>query len=485
VTKQGELTKQGHFVKSWKVRWFVLQGTLLCYFKSRKAYDSNQSALGQVYMKGCTTRYPTPSPRSNCLEIVAPTGGKTLLLISAASSEDLEDWKKALDLASTISLVSSPVSIRHKTHMSITTSGGFVGVPSEWQTVLKSAGFTVEEVESNMDQLCLVLDFETRRQSTQPDVLVSHRSMPTDAEMPSMSELLIHDDPLLSYHLDAMVGQGAFGEVYKATRLRTAEVVAIKKMVITPKNQPHLISEVAIQKSTSTHPNVVKYLEGFYYHDNLWVVLEYMDGGSLTAVLEEFPSVVLSEPQISYICVETLKALSFLHSQHRMHRDIKSDNVLLDMHGNVKLADFGFAAQLTSKQARRNTIIGTPYWMAPEVIEGSDYGPKIDIWSLGIMVREMLEGEPPYMDLPSAKALFLIITKGLPPLPAGSHSKELLSFLDCCLAKNPIERADAMQLLQHPFLLKRCTSEEIVAPLEVLRKKATSSGQEVSGCLIA
>jgi serine/threonine protein kinase len=188
-----------------------------------------------------------------------------------------------------------------------------------------------------MDQLCLVLDFETRRQSSRPDVLVAHRSMPMDAQMPSMSELLAHDDPLLSYRLDAMVGQGAFGEVYKATKLMTADVVAIKKMVVTPKNQEHLISEVAIQKSTSTHPNVVKYLEGYYYHDNLWVVLEYMDGGSLTAVLEEFPSIVLTEPQISYICVETLKALSFLHSQHRMHRDIKSDNVLLDMRGNVKL----------------------------------------------------------------------------------------------------------------------------------------------------
>jgi len=196
-----------------------------------------------------------------------------------------------------------------------------------------------------------------------------------------------------------------------------------------------------------------------------------MSGGSLTGILEQFPSIVLTEPQIAYITAESLKSLSYIHSLHRLHRDIKSDNILLGENAEVKLADFGFATQLTSKQNRRNTVIGTPYWMAPELIEGNDYGPKVDVWSLGIMVREMLEGEPPYMDLPSAKALFLIITKGLPDLKKPHKASEnLKDFLRLCLLKDADARPDAIELIQHPFLACACTPKEFL-PLVAKAKK--------------
>jgi len=200
-------------------------------------------------------------------------------------------------------------------------------------------------------------------------------------------------------------------------------------MSVTPKNMKHLLTEIYMQKSSS-HPNIVQFLDAYLLDDQFWVVLEYMGGGSLTAILEQFPKITLTEPQVAFICLETLKSLSYIHTLHRLHRDIKSDNILLGDNAEVKLADFGFATQLTQNQTKRNTVIGTPYWMAPELIEGHDYGAKVDIWSLGIMVREMLEGEPPYLELPSAKALFLIITRGLPELKnPGKFSNHLKDFL--------------------------------------------------------
>jgi len=196
-----------------------------------------------------------------------------------------------------------------------------------------------------------------------------------------------------------------------------------------------------------------------------------MGGGSLTVLLEQFPSIILTEPQMAYICVETLKALSYIHSMHRLHRDIKSDNILLGDNGEIKLADFGFATQLTQRQAKRNTVIGTPYWMAPELIEGHDYNAKVDVWSLGIMIREMMEGEPPYMDLPSAKALFLIITKGLPELKrANKFSSELKEFLCLTLTKEADSRPDAIELIQHPFLAVSCSPKEFI-PMVLKSKK--------------
>jgi len=196
--------------------------------------------------------------------------------------------------------------------------------------------------------------------------------------------------------------------------------------------------------------------------DKLWVVMEFMGGGCLTEVLEQYEHVQMTETQIAYACLESLRGLAYIHSLHRIHRDIKSDNILLGTDGSVKLADFGYAAQLTQQKQKRNTIVGTPYWMAPELIKGQSYDQKVDIWSLGIMCMEMCEGEPPYMEFPPLRALFLITTKGIPGLKESSKwSPDLHDFLAKCLNKEPDHRPDALTLLKHPFLARVSSRSEM------------------------
>ena len=222
-------------------------------------------------------------------------------------------------------------------------------------------------------------------------------------------------DPTKMFVNMVKVGEGAAGEVFLCTFTQTNEQVAVKKMPLNAQNVKLLTSEIYIMKE-SRHKNVVAYIDSFRVESQLWVAMEYMGGGCLTEILEQFDYCQMSERHMAWVCKETLQGLKYIHSLHRIHRDIKSDNMLISHTGDVKIADFGYAAQLTQKKTRRNTIVGTPYWMAPELIRGQNYDTKVDIWSLGIMVMEMAEGEPPYMEFPPLRALFLITTKGIPEL---------------------------------------------------------------------
>jgi serine/threonine protein kinase len=192
--------------------------------------------------------------------------------------------------------------------------------------------------------------------------------------------------------------------------------------------------------------------------------MEFMNGGKLTDLLYVTK---FTEPQIASICKECLKALKYLHDIHRIHRDIKSDNVLLSSNGEVKLADFGFCAELSTGE-KRKSVVGTPYWMAPEVIRGIDYDIKVDIWSTGIMALELADGEPPLMELPPLRALFIIATQASPQLrEPHKWSNEFRDFLSRCLQKDPSLRATADELLQHPFIQKACSTSFLV---EMLKK---------------
>ncbi|VDK21437.1 unnamed protein product [Taenia asiatica] len=274
-----------------------------------------------------------------------------------------------------------------------------------------------------------------------------------DAEFyEALSKIVSPGDPLDKYTLEAVLGSGASGTVRRATRKATNEPVAIKIMNLSKQpNRDLIISEIQVMEHTR-HENIVNYIESFLMRneDELWVVMEYLDGGPLTDVVTE---TIMEQPLIAAVVKECLKAINFLHEKNIIHRDIKSDNILLGKSGRVKLTDFGFCAQLGSRQSKRQTMVGTPYWMAPEVVNKSvKYGPKIDIWSLGIMIIEMLDGEPPYLNEPPLKAIYLIQTRERPEPKSTEVGPMLRDFLDRCLQVDPEQRATAAELLKHPFL---------------------------------
>ncbi|GMG39302.1 unnamed protein product [Ambrosiozyma monospora] len=268
--------------------------------------------------------------------------------------------------------------------------------------------------------------------------------------MARLLEMCSTADPHETYQDLVKIGQGASGGVYTAYDNQTGECVAIKQMELERQPKKELIiNEILVMKG-SQHKNIVNFIDAYLLKKDLWVIMEYMEGGSLTDIVTHS---VMSERQMGCVCRETLQGLKFLHSKGIIHRDIKSDNILLSLEGEIKLTDFGFCAQIKDYSAKRNTMVGTPYWMAPEVVTKKEYGPKVDIWSLGIMTIEMIEGEPPYLNETPLRALFLITTNGKPKLnDKDSLSKNLQNFLDYCLEVDADKRYDAFQLLTTPFI---------------------------------
>ncbi|KAI7900070.1 kinase-like domain-containing protein [Cokeromyces recurvatus] len=293
----------------------------------------------------------------------------------------------------------------------------------------------------------------------------------TEAQiMEKLRSVVSKGDPNECYKKIKRVGQGASGSVYVANSLATNTKVAVKQMDLA--NQPRkelIVNEILVMKE-SQHPNIVNFLDAFLIgSSDLWVVMEYMEGGALTDVIDNNSK--MTEQQISTVCLETVAGLHHLHSQNIIHRDIKSDNILLNSQGHVKISDFGFCAKLTDQKRKRATMVGTPYWMAPEVVKQKEYGAKVDIWSLGIMAIEMIENEPPYLDEEPLKALYLIATNGTPTLKNPERlSNELKSFLAVCLCVDVRSRATSLELMNHEFL-KKAGPLEILAPLLKFRTK--------------
>lgn len=277
-----------------------------------------------------------------------------------------------------------------------------------------------------------------------------------------LAEICTDGDPSKMYLNLTKIGQGASGGVYTAYEVGTNASVAIKQMNLEKQPKKELIiNEILVMKG-SKHQNIVNFIDSYVLKGDLWVVMEYMEGGSLTDVVTHC---ILTEAQIGAVCRETLRGLQFLHSKGVIHRDIKSDNILLSMNGEIKLTDFGFCAQINEINLKRTTMVGTPYWMAPEVVSRKEYGPKVDIWSLGIMIIEMIEGEPPYLNETPLRALYLIATNGTPKLKEPEVlSPELKSFLAWCLNVNPDTRASATELLRDVFITQ-CADEYCRFPI--------------------
>ncbi|XP_060949463.1 TRAF2 and NCK interacting kinase b [Limanda limanda] len=270
-------------------------------------------------------------------------------------------------------------------------------------------------------------------------------------------------DPAGIFELVELVGNGTYGQVYKGRHVKTGQLAAIKVMDVTGDEEEEIKAEINMLKKYSHHRNIATYYGAFVkknppgMDDQLWLVMEFCGAGSVTDLIKNTKGSTLKEEWIAYICREILRGLTHLHQHKVIHRDIKGQNVLLTENAEVKLVDFGVSAQLDRTVGRRNTFIGTPYWMAPEVIacdENPDatYDFKSDLWSLGITAVEMAEGAPPLCDMHPMRALFLIPRNPAPRLKSKKWSKKFQSFIESCLVKSHSQRPSTEQLLKHPFI---------------------------------
>ncbi|XP_058479064.1 TRAF2 and NCK interacting kinase b isoform X9 [Solea solea] len=289
--------------------------------------------------------------------------------------------------------------------------------------------------------------------------------MASDSPARSLDEIDLSAlrDPAGIFELVELVGNGTYGQVYKGRHVKTGQLAAIKVMDVTGDEEEEIKAEINMLKKYSHHRNIATYYGAFVkknppgMDDQLWLVMEFCGAGSVTDLIKNTKGNSLKEEWIAYICREILRGLTHLHQHKVIHRDIKGQNVLLTENAEVKLVDFGVSAQLDRTVGRRNTFIGTPYWMAPEVIacdENPDatYDFKSDLWSLGITAIEMAEGAPPLCDMHPMRALFLIPRNPAPRLKSKKWSKKFQSFIDSCLVKSHSQRPSTDQLLKHPFI---------------------------------
>uniref|UniRef100_A0A4W4FGU1 non-specific serine/threonine protein kinase n=1 Tax=Electrophorus electricus TaxID=8005 RepID=A0A4W4FGU1_ELEEL len=279
-------------------------------------------------------------------------------------------------------------------------------------------------------------------------------------------------DPAGIFELVEVVGNGTYGQVYKGRHVKTGQLAAIKVMDVTEEEEEEIKAEINMLKKYSHHRNIATYYGAFVkksppgHDDQLWLVMEFCGAGSVTDLVKNTKGNSLKEDWIAYICREILRGLSHLHAHKVIHRDIKGQNVLLTENAEVKLVDFGVSAQLDRTVGRRNTFIGTPYWMAPEVIAcdenpDSTYDYRSDIWSLGITAIEMAEGAPPLCDMHPMRALFLIPRNPPPKLKSKKWSKKFIDFIEGCLVKTYQSRPSTEQLLKHSFIRDQPTERQV------------------------
>lgn len=352
-------------------------------------------------------------------------------------------------------MIGRPYNVQHLEHVGVDarSSTGFTGLPDKWRALLQVSGISRAEIEAHPQEVLDVLQFHL--QGPPPKLPTRHtldRSMSKAIEIGTF-------DPSKVLKKEKKLGEGAGGVVYVCTDLRNNTKCAVK---VAPMSDLENVKNEIAMHALSKHENIVQYIETFAHDDSLWILMELMEGGALTDCLGR--SIKWKEINIGYVCREVSKGLSFMHRNHRLHRDIKSDNILVDFNGCVKLADFGFAVGLTTEENKRKSVVGTPYWMAPELIRGLDYDFKVDVWSLGITAIEMAEGEPPLIEEEPLRALLLITIQPSPTLQKPAQwSNAFNHFLKRCLMTRTEQRASTEQLLMHPFIKTTCSQAEFGA----------------------
>ncbi|AAW44662.1 hypothetical protein CNBG1910 [Cryptococcus deneoformans B-3501A] len=282
-----------------------------------------------------------------------------------------------------------------------------------------------------------------------------------------------HADPELFYVRQNRIGKGSFGEVYQGYDKRTSLPVAIK--IIDLESAEDEIDDIQQEIQILSQLDsefVTRYHGSFLKGSHLWIIMEYCSGGSCSDLMK---AGVFKEEYIAILARELLRGLEYLHEEGKLHRDIKAANILLTANGDVKLADFGVSGQLTATMTKKNTFVGTPYWMSPEVIKQSGYDHKADIWSLGITCIEMAMGEPPYADLHPMKVLFLI-PKNPPPQLDDRFSRPFRDFVSLCLQRDPRNRPTAKELLKHKFIKTARKASYLTELIEMYEKWKAEGG---------
>ncbi|CAH8459433.1 unnamed protein product [Schistosoma mattheei] len=289
------------------------------------------------------------------------------------------------------------------------------------------------------------------------------------------------NDPKEEYKILAPIGSGTYGDVFKAVHRERRTLVAVKVMKIDLKDDIRSICQEIHTLRECRHPNIVQFYGSYLRNNKLWICMEYCGGQSMQDIYL-YTRRPLEEDCIAFVSRETLQGLNFMHNRGRIHRDIKGANILLTDDGHVKVADFGVAAQLNTSIAKRTTLIGTPYWMAPEVASiesrGSGYDGKCDIWGVGITAIEYAELQPPMFDLDPRKALQILGSRNYkPPSLQDRHKWSPLfhSFIKCCLIKAERRRPDAATMLTHNFVTNPHLSTLLTQRLLCYRRQLESS----------
>ncbi|KAF4977539.1 hypothetical protein FDECE_18344 [Fusarium decemcellulare] len=287
-------------------------------------------------------------------------------------------------------------------------------------------------------------------QHPEPMALSTHSKGARVNEFESIADLCKFKDPEQVFYDLTEIAQGAFGRIYAGSKRGFDGILAIKQVRLKNEVTARLTAKEIKASSDVSHFNIVKFVETYVWADQVWMIMEFVDGGTLTNVISLNS---LKEGEIATICSQILQAVQCLHTSGFIHRDIKSDNVLLSRNGVVKLCDLGLCERISNNHDKLSEMAGTPHWMAPEIFESQGYGREVDIWSFGITVVEMIDGEPPHLATPWWQLGFLVKNYAAPrPRNWESTSPALQDFLTCALAVQPAERPSPNELLQHKFL---------------------------------